>query len=72
MARSRSRTADLASYLALKAIAGSLLAMPMEWAVGLIRFQTVGHFGEQANRRLCRSVRVDDFDLVNNRSADVY
>src|SRR5262245_11349895 len=49
MAKSRSRTADLASYLALKAIAGSLLAMPMEWAVGLIRW--LAHLAYRIDRR---------------------
>jgi Kdo2-lipid IVA lauroyltransferase/acyltransferase len=37
MAKPRSRTADLAVYVILKAVACSLLMMPTAWAVGLVR-----------------------------------
>src|SRR5262245_28938608 len=37
MAKPRSRTADFAVYLALKAIACSLLMLPLPWAIGLVR-----------------------------------
>jgi Kdo2-lipid IVA lauroyltransferase/acyltransferase len=37
MAKSRSRTADLAVYIAVKALACALLMMPLAWSLGLVR-----------------------------------
>jgi KDO2-lipid IV(A) lauroyltransferase len=38
MAKARSKTLDFAAFIALKTVACSLLMLPMEWSVGLVRW----------------------------------
>jgi KDO2-lipid IV(A) lauroyltransferase len=49
MAKPRSRTADFGVYLAVKVVAGALLVMPIDWAVGLMRW--LAHVAYRIDRR---------------------